>query len=167
MTFPEPSAQYVEDVDAAELLNEVSKIARACGVLCQVLQVEQEHPHEAIIEVAVREKCDLIVMASHGRRGLAAVLLGSVTAKVLAHTTVPVLFITDLTATLCEPSRARTRASILKPTLGSMNNEGFKVGDHVAGTPKRDELAVRLLGCIGRTWSSKDIITMRRRMTGI
>ena len=83
--------RYVEDVDAAELLNDVSKIARDCGVLCRVLQVEQEHPHEAIIDVAVREKCDLIVMASHGRRGLAAVLLGSVTAKVLAHTTVPVL----------------------------------------------------------------------------
>jgi nucleotide-binding universal stress UspA family protein len=84
-------AQYVEDVDATELLSNVSKMARACGVQCQVLQVEQEHPHEAIIEVAVREGCDLIVMASRGRRGLAAVLLGSVTAKVLAHTTVPVL----------------------------------------------------------------------------
>ena len=84
-------AQYVEDVDATELLSNVPKMARACGVQCQVLQVEQEHPHEAIIEVAVREGCDLIVIASRGRRGLAAVLLGSVTAKVLAHTTVPVL----------------------------------------------------------------------------
>ena len=84
-------SQYVEDVNAADLLDDVSKIARACGVRCEVLQIEQEHPHEAIVEVAEREKCDLIVMASHGRRGLAAVLLGSVTAKVLANATVPVL----------------------------------------------------------------------------
>jgi nucleotide-binding universal stress UspA family protein len=84
-------AEYVHEVDAAELLSNVSKEAQACGVQCQVLQVEQEHPHEAIIDVAARENCDLIVMASRGRHGLAAVLLGSVTAKVLAHTTLPVL----------------------------------------------------------------------------
>jgi nucleotide-binding universal stress UspA family protein len=84
-------AQYVEDVDATELLSNVSKMAQACGVQCQVLQVVQEHTHEAIIDIAVEEGCDLIVMASRGRRGLAAALFGSVTAKVLAHTTVPVL----------------------------------------------------------------------------
>lgn len=89
--IPSAYAQYVEDMDAEELLTDISKMANACGVQCQVLQVERAHPHEAIIDVARREKCDLIVMASHGRRGFAAVLLGSVTAKVLAHTTIPVL----------------------------------------------------------------------------
>lgn len=89
--LPGAYAQYVEDVDAEELLTDVSRMAKARGVQCQVLQVEREYPHEAIIDVAVREKCDLIVMASHGRRGIAAVFLGSVTAKVLAHTTIPVL----------------------------------------------------------------------------
>ena len=89
--LPGAYAQYVEDVDAEELLTSVSKMAKAHGVQCQVLQVEREQPHEAIIDAALREKCDLIVMASHGRRGLAAALLGSVTTNVLAHTTIPVL----------------------------------------------------------------------------
>jgi nucleotide-binding universal stress UspA family protein len=89
--LPGAYAQYVKDANAEELLTDVTEMANACGVQCRVLQVERDHPHEAIIDVAVRGECDLIVMASHGRRGLAAVLLGSVTAKVLAHTTLPVL----------------------------------------------------------------------------
>lgn len=87
----EAYSQYVEDMDATQLLSDVSKTARDRGVPCRTLQVEREHPHEAIIDVAARENCDLIVMASHGRRGLAAMVLGSVTAKVLAHTAIPVL----------------------------------------------------------------------------
>jgi nucleotide-binding universal stress UspA family protein len=83
--------QYVEDVNANEWLGDAAKMASARGVRCQVMQIEQEHPHEGIIKVAVEQNCDLIVMASHGRKGIAAALLGSVTAKVLAHTTVPVL----------------------------------------------------------------------------
>jgi nucleotide-binding universal stress UspA family protein len=66
-------------------------MASARGVRCQVMQVEQNQPHEAIVDIAVRKNCDLIVMASHRRRGIAAMLLGSVTAKVLARTTIPVL----------------------------------------------------------------------------
>jgi nucleotide-binding universal stress UspA family protein len=50
-----------------------------------------DHPYDAIITVAKKRKCDLIVMASHGRRGLSALLLGSETTKVLTHSTVPVL----------------------------------------------------------------------------
>lgn len=67
--------------DVEELLSDVAKLAKARGVQCAVLQVEREHPHEAIIDVAVREKCDLIVMASHRRRGLAAVILGALRPK--------------------------------------------------------------------------------------
>lgn len=48
-------------------------------------------PYDAIIKVAKKRKCDLIIMASHGRRGLAALLLGSETTKVLTHSSIPVL----------------------------------------------------------------------------
>ena len=51
----------------------------------------EDHPYEAIVDTAKGKGCDLIVMASHGRNGIAAIMLGSVTAKVLAHTTIPVL----------------------------------------------------------------------------
>ena len=50
-----------------------------------------DHPYSAIISVAKKQKCDLIVMASHGRRGLSALLLGSETSKVLTHSSIPVL----------------------------------------------------------------------------
>ncbi len=50
-----------------------------------------DHPYDAIITVAKKRKCDLIVMASHGRRGLSALLLGSETTKVLTHSSIPVL----------------------------------------------------------------------------
>jgi nucleotide-binding universal stress UspA family protein len=52
---------------------------------------EHEHPYSAIIDAANKNGCDLIAMASHGRHGLAAVVLGSETIKVLTHSTVPVL----------------------------------------------------------------------------
>jgi nucleotide-binding universal stress UspA family protein len=53
--------------------------------------VESDEPHAAILEAAQRLGCDLIVMASHGRRGLGALLLGSETQKVITHSTLPVL----------------------------------------------------------------------------
>jgi nucleotide-binding universal stress UspA family protein len=55
--------------------------------------VEALHPWEAILEHAQAQGCDLVVMASHGRRGLSALLLGSETQKVLTHGTLPVLVI--------------------------------------------------------------------------
>ena len=55
------------------------------------MQMIQDHLYEAIVATAKGKGCDLIVMASHGRSGIAAVVLGSVTTKVLTHTTVPVL----------------------------------------------------------------------------
>ena len=65
--------------------------AKASGVQCETLQVEHEHPYQAIIKAASDKGCDLIVMASHGRSGISAILLGSVTSKVLTHTKMPVL----------------------------------------------------------------------------
>jgi len=56
-----------------------------------VLQLQSDSPYEAIISTAEKSKCDLIAMASHGRRGVAAILLGSETLKVLTHSKIPVL----------------------------------------------------------------------------
>ena len=67
--------------------------ATAAGVPCDVVQVEHEHPYEAIIDTARKKGCDAIVMASHGRRGVSAVVLGSETVKVLTHSNIPVVVV--------------------------------------------------------------------------
>lgn len=76
---------------ANKCLDQVKTVALAQDVSCNVMYVEHEHPHQAIIDAANNQHSDLIVMASHGRHGISAVLLGSVTAKVLTHSTIPVL----------------------------------------------------------------------------
>lgn len=65
--------------------------ARAQGVVCDTVIASAGDPHEAIIDTARERGCDLVAMASHGRRGVKAVVLGSVTAKVLTHSDIPVL----------------------------------------------------------------------------
>lgn len=72
----------------------VAEVARRCaegGVACETLTLVNDHAWEVIIEAAQTKACDLIFMASHGRRGLSALLLGSETMKVLTHTRIPVL----------------------------------------------------------------------------
>ena len=76
---------------AASILDGIANEAKAAGVACETLQVIHDHPYEAIVSTAEERGCDLIVMASHGRSGIAAVLLGSVTSRVLTHTTIPIL----------------------------------------------------------------------------
>ena len=76
---------------AASVLNRVANAAKQAGVPCDTIQVEDARPYQAIIATAEDRGCDLIVMASHGRSGLSAVVLGSVTNKVLTHTKTPVL----------------------------------------------------------------------------
>jgi nucleotide-binding universal stress UspA family protein len=76
---------------ATSVLDNIADAAKTAGVPCETIQLEHEHPYEAIISTAKDKGCDLIVMASHGRSGISAVLLGSVTNKVLAHTSIPVL----------------------------------------------------------------------------
>ncbi|WP_026608161.1 universal stress protein [Methylocapsa acidiphila] len=76
---------------ATKCLDQVKAEALAQDVSCDVMYVENDHPYQAIIDAATNQHCDLIVMASHGRRGLSAVVLGSETVKVLTHSTVPVL----------------------------------------------------------------------------
>jgi nucleotide-binding universal stress UspA family protein len=65
--------------------------ANAVGVSCETLLLTDDHPWEGIIEAATKTGCDLIFMASHGRRGLSAMLLGSETTRVLTHTKIPVM----------------------------------------------------------------------------
>ena len=67
--------------------------ATAAGIPCQGFTVEAVHAWEAILDHAKMQGCDLIVMASHGRRGMSALLLGSETQKVLTHSTLPVLVV--------------------------------------------------------------------------
>ena len=78
---------------AKKMLDEISSQARSRGVRCATLCVASDLPYQQIIAVARKKKCDLILMASHGRRGLSSLLLGSETAKVLLHSKVPVLVV--------------------------------------------------------------------------
>ena len=89
----EAFAQHATQIKqhAGKVLSHVADAARATGVACETVQLEHDHPYEAIISAANDKGCDLIVMASHGRSGISAVLLGSVTNKVLTHTKIPVL----------------------------------------------------------------------------
>ncbi|NJN40265.1 MAG: universal stress protein [Gammaproteobacteria bacterium] len=79
------------DKAARRYLDVVEKAARKARVPCETLCVTNDFPADAILAVAKRKKCDLIYMASHGRRGLRGALLGSETQKVLAQTRIPVL----------------------------------------------------------------------------
>ena len=79
------------ETHAAKVLSTVSTAANSAGVACDVLHVEHEQVYQAIIDAAEARRCDLIVMASHGRRGVSAVVLGSETVKVLTHSKIPVL----------------------------------------------------------------------------
>jgi nucleotide-binding universal stress UspA family protein len=74
----------------AKYLDNISRNARAAGVDCATLCIEHDKPYQAIIDTAKNRDCDLVVMASHGLRGVSAIL-GSETLKVLTHTSVPIL----------------------------------------------------------------------------
>ena len=93
--------QMIEDTRAAykvrmlaqaeTILAAAAQLAQSAGVACATVHAEHEHPYRAIIDTAESRDCDLIVMASHGRGGVAAILLGSETLKVLTHCRIPVL----------------------------------------------------------------------------
>jgi nucleotide-binding universal stress UspA family protein len=85
---------HAETVKAAdEKLAVVERLAREAGVQVETLRLSNDHPWQALVQAAKDKRCDLIVMASHGRRGVSAVVLGSETHKVLTHSTVPVLVV--------------------------------------------------------------------------
>jgi nucleotide-binding universal stress UspA family protein len=92
---PVPPQEFFDAQEriAAERVNAVREASAAAGQPCQAHTVEAVHPWEAIIEHARNNDCDLIVMSSHGRRGVTALLLGSETQKVLTHSKIPVLVV--------------------------------------------------------------------------
>src|SRR5215467_11450533 len=78
---------------AGKVLDEARGMAQRIGMSVDLLHVPNAHPATAIIETAKSRGCDLIVMASHGRRGLRKLVLGSQTSEVLADGSVPVLVV--------------------------------------------------------------------------
>ena len=103
MPFPEYAmfaesltpAMWKEDEEkrARRMLEKVEAKARKAGVACDTNFSLALHPYEAILQAAKKARCDLIVMASHGRRGIQGVVLGSETNKVLTHSKLPVLVV--------------------------------------------------------------------------
>jgi nucleotide-binding universal stress UspA family protein len=89
----ESQERYMEDAEAhaRQYLDVVSKAALEANVPCDTACLASDHPYEAIIAAAQEKGCDLIAMATHGRTGMKALLLGSETQKVLTHTRIPVL----------------------------------------------------------------------------
>jgi nucleotide-binding universal stress UspA family protein len=85
--------QFEEEVleNATRYLDGIAREAAAAGVQCDTSSRIDDHPYDAIIKTAEEEHCDLIVMASHGRRGVKGLLIGSETLKVLTHSKIPVL----------------------------------------------------------------------------
>ena len=92
---PVPPQEFYDAQEriAAEHVKAVTDAATAAGITCHGHTVEALHPWEAILDHAKTQGCDLLVMASHGRRGVSALLLGSETQKVLTHSTLPVLVV--------------------------------------------------------------------------
>lgn len=84
--------QEIED-EERKLLDAAMEIAKADGTVATTAFVAGHVPYAAIIRIAREQDCDLIVMASHGSRGISSLLVGSETQKVLTHTTIPVLVV--------------------------------------------------------------------------
>ncbi len=92
---PVPPQEFYDAQEriAAARVQVVLDAAAAAGVACDGATVEALHPWEAILDAAKQKNCDLVVMASHGRRGMAALLIGSETSRVLTHSPLPVLVV--------------------------------------------------------------------------
>ena len=93
LLIPVAPDQFMEATkrESERILANALAAAEGMGVAADADSTISDLPYEAIIEAAARHQCDLIFMASHGRKGIAGFLLGSETQKVLTHTTVPVL----------------------------------------------------------------------------
>ena len=93
MAFPIEEYEKGAADNAAQVLGAAAEQAKALGVACEILHVPQQYPAEGIIEAAKAKKVDLIVMASHGRRGLSRLVIGSQANRVVTMSTVPVLIV--------------------------------------------------------------------------
>lgn len=90
MVSPTEHAANVKKT-ATHILGVVRRAAEKAGVPCSTSFTTDDYPYLRIVEAAARNGCDLILMATHGRRGISRLLLGSETSKVLAHSKVPVM----------------------------------------------------------------------------
>lgn len=90
-----PPADYDKAVaaQAEQILAVAKQTASDAGVTCHGIHVQNRNPGEGVVQIAKDRGCDLIVMASHGRRGLTRLLLGSVANEVVTHSEVPVLIV--------------------------------------------------------------------------
>jgi|ERR1043166_290347 nucleotide-binding universal stress UspA family protein len=95
MMVTDTREQYERDSKALseKILLGLQTLAARADVPCRCVSRHHDHPYEAIIEAAADSNCELIVMASHGRRGVKAMVLGSETNKVLTHAKTPVLVV--------------------------------------------------------------------------
>ena len=86
-----PKLDDVARQEADQHLKVITDKARAAGVPCETRVLRHESPHQAIILIAMQSGCDLIVMASHGKKGITGELVGSETARVITNCKIPVL----------------------------------------------------------------------------
>ena len=91
VAVPEQEYEARAESNAWSYLNAVTDAAKSAGVERSAVHLRHSQPYKAIVDAAAEHKCDLIVMGSHGRRGIEGFLLGSETQKVLTHSKVPVL----------------------------------------------------------------------------
>jgi nucleotide-binding universal stress UspA family protein len=91
----EAIADYNEQSEesAAEILSVVTSAAEAAGIECDVIHEQNRLPYEGVIEAAEKVGADLIVVGSHGRRGIEGLLIGSQTTKLLTHSKIPALVV--------------------------------------------------------------------------
>ena len=92
---PDPIHQFenMATASAKTILEAAAQKAKTAGVKCNIVHVPDQHPAEGIIATAEKNGCDLIVMASHGRRAVGRLLLGSQASEVLSHSKVPALIV--------------------------------------------------------------------------
>ena len=91
IVFPPAEYEKTSAANAAGILAQAKEIAAEIGVSCDTLHMKDRRPAEGVIETAKTKHCDLIVMGSHGRRGISRLVLGSQANEVVSHSTVPVL----------------------------------------------------------------------------
>jgi nucleotide-binding universal stress UspA family protein len=91
IAFPIDEYEKSAAENATRTLAAVDDLAKKLAVACKSIHLKDQYPAEGILDAAKSHGCDLIVMSSHGRRGLGRLLLGSAAVSVLTHSTVPVL----------------------------------------------------------------------------
>ena len=92
-SFPVPEYDKAHAEQATIILDRAAQAAAAKGITCKTFHAKDHYPSDAIVDTAGKGGCDLIVMASHGRRGVSRLILGSQANRVVTHSTIPVLIV--------------------------------------------------------------------------